>query len=78
MEGPTPLDLVKYDPVFFDKRSVQEEVFRECGLEAANGLLLGKAEVSTERETGLKEQVFRKDVGGSTRDVRVVLDLAKA
>ena len=78
VEGPTPLDLVKYDPVFFDERIVREEAFHECRLDVANGLPVGRAEVSAECETNLKGQVFCEDIGERTHDVRVVLDLVKA
>ena len=57
---------------------IKEEPFHKSGLDVANSLPIGGAEVGAESKANLEEQVFSKDVREYSRYAGVVLDLSKA
>ena len=63
--------------MLLDKRVVLKERLRKLLSNVAHNLPIGWAEVGTEREATLEKQEISQDVGKSSHDVRVVLQLTE-
>ena len=78
IDGSAPFDFVEDCTVLRDQRCVEVQPLGESRLRSSDGFPVGWAEVCTEREADLEEQIIRQDVRECACHIGVMFYLTEA